>query len=42
MMKLKLKEALPTDLTKAPAVVIMNCNGAFGCESFLSEAPLRA
>lgn len=42
MMKIKLKETLLTELTKASDVVIMNCNGGFGRESLLNEAPPKA
>jgi hypothetical protein len=42
MMKIKLKETLPTELTKVPDVAIMHSKKVFGREGFLSEAPLRA
>jgi len=42
MMKIKLKQTLPTELTKAPDVLIMQRGGAFGCESLLNESDLRA
>jgi hypothetical protein len=38
MMKIKLKETLPTELTKAPDVLIMHRVGAFGYESLLNES----
>jgi hypothetical protein len=38
MMKIKLKETLPTELTKAPDLLIMQRGGAFGCESLLNES----
>jgi hypothetical protein len=42
MMKVKLKETLPTELTKVPDVLIMQRGGAFGYESLLNESALRA
>ena len=42
MMKIKLKETRPTELTKASDVVIMHSNEVFGIEDLLYEAPLRA
>jgi len=41
-MKIKLKETLPTELTKAPDVLIMKRGGAFGHESLLNESALKA
>jgi hypothetical protein len=38
MMKIKLKETLPTELTKALDVLIMKRGGAIGCESLLNES----
>ena len=42
MMTIKLKETLPTELTKVPDVVIMHSKKVFGREGFLNEAPLSA
>jgi hypothetical protein len=42
MMKIKLKETLPIELTTVSDVVIMHTSGVFGREGFLNEAPLRA
>jgi hypothetical protein len=38
MMKIKLKETLLTELTRAPDVLIMKPCGAFGHESLLNES----
>ena len=38
MMKIKLKETLPTELTKAPDVLIIKQSEVFGCESLLNES----
>ncbi len=38
MMKIKLKETLLTELTKAPDVLIMKRGGVFDCENLLNES----